>query len=72
MDEAAALVQDIEDYCRRHGMAESAFGRLSVNDGKFIGRARGGGRVTTATLEKIRDCGLWFNDGSFVISRRRP
>ena len=55
MDDAAALVSDIEDYCRRHGMAESTFGRLVVNDGKFVGRLRAGGRVTTATLDKIRD-----------------
>ena len=55
MDDAPALINDIEDYCRRHGMAESTFGRLSVNDGKFVGRVRAGGRITTRTLARIQD-----------------
>ena len=40
--DAQTLLQEISEYCRRTGMAESTFGRLSVNDGKFvnqIGRA---------------------------------
>lgn len=35
-------------------MAESTFGRLAVNDGKFVTRLRQGGRVTTATVERVR------------------
>ena len=55
MDDAPALINDIEDYCRRQGMAESTFGRLAVNDGKFVSRVRAGGRVTTRTLARIQD-----------------
>ena len=43
MDEAHTLIAEIEDYCRRGGCAESTFGRLAVNDGKFVGRIRSGG-----------------------------
>ena len=33
MDETAAFVAEIEDYCRRGGLAETTFGRKAVNDG---------------------------------------
>ncbi len=49
-----ALLKDIADFCRAVGMAESTFGRRSVNDGKFVSRLRFGGRVTTTTVERVR------------------
>ena len=49
--DAAALLQEVTSYCRRAGLAETTFGRLAVNDGKFINRLRGGGRATPETLE---------------------
>lgn len=52
--DAATLLQDISDYCRRAGVSLSTFGRLAVNDGKFVGRLRDGGRITTVTLERVR------------------
>lgn len=48
------LVAAITAFCQRAGMAESTFGRHVVNDGKLVSRLRGGGRVTTHTVEKIR------------------
>ncbi len=50
MDETEAIVAEIEDYCRRGGLAESTFGRRAVNDGKFVSRLRSGGGVTTKTI----------------------
>jgi hypothetical protein len=47
------LLKDISDYCRSAGMAESTFGRLAVNDGKFVGRLREGGAVTAQTVERV-------------------
>ncbi len=52
--EPATLLRDITDYCRRTGVAESTFGRLAVNDGKFVNRLRDGGRITTTTFERVR------------------
>ncbi|HTS52573.1 MAG TPA: hypothetical protein VMH26_04805 [Burkholderiales bacterium] len=52
--EAEALLRDITDYCRRTGVAESTFGRLAVNDGKFVNRLRDGGRLTTTTFQRVR------------------
>ena len=52
--EAESLLREITDYCRRVGVAESTFGRLAVNDGKFVNRLRDGGRITTTTFERVR------------------
>src|SRR5271157_3596808 len=51
---AQQLLQEISDYCRRTGLAESTFGRRAVNDGKLANRLRNGGRITTDTLDRIR------------------
>ncbi len=48
------ILNEVGDYCRDAGLAESTFGRLAVNDGKLVARLRDGGRVTTATVERIR------------------
>jgi hypothetical protein len=51
---AEQLLNEISDYCRRVGMAESTFGRRAVNDGKLVSRLRIGGRVTMETVERVR------------------
>jgi hypothetical protein len=51
---AQDLLQEISDYCRHTGLAESTFGRRAVNDGKLTTRLRNGGRITTDTLDRIR------------------
>ncbi|HXP31974.1 MAG TPA: hypothetical protein VN832_12845, partial [Stellaceae bacterium] len=48
------LLNEISDYCRRAGIAETTFGRLAVNDGKLVSRLRFGGRVTGDTIERVR------------------
>lgn len=58
---AQELLQEISDYCRTTGLAESTFGRRAVNDGKLATRLRHGGRITTETLDRIR---------SFMASNR--
>ncbi len=50
-----ALLHEISTFCRSAGMAESTFGRRAVNDGKFVPRLRFGGRVTTATVQRVRE-----------------
>jgi hypothetical protein len=52
--QAESLLRDITEYCRRTGVAESTFGRIVVNDGKFVNRLRDGGRITTTTYERVR------------------
>src|SRR5215467_16200412 len=52
---AEQLLNEIADYCRRVGMAESTFGRRAVNDGKLVSRLRIGGRVTMETVDRVRN-----------------
>jgi hypothetical protein len=47
METEAFLVQ-------RGGIAETAFGRLALNDGKFVGRLREGCNMKLATIERTR------------------
>jgi hypothetical protein len=51
---AQQLLQEISDYCRQTGLAESTFCRRAVNDGKLASRLRNGGRITTDTLDRIQ------------------
>lgn len=53
------LLHEIEAYIearRQTGqrLSDTTFGRLAVNDGKFMARLRGGGTVTLPTAERIR------------------
>ncbi|MGE3644329.1 MAG: hypothetical protein AB7F96_10780 [Beijerinckiaceae bacterium] len=48
------LLNEISDFCRKAGLAESTFGRAAINDGKLVRRLRNGGRITTETLDRIR------------------
>ena len=36
------ILQEISEFCRRRGLAESTFGRRAVNDGKLANRLRNG------------------------------
>lgn len=54
MSMQADLLGEIDAFLARTGMAESTFGRLAVNDGKFVARIRGGGGLTLATMERVR------------------
>src|SRR3569832_953566 len=62
-------LQEIGDFCRRQGLAESTFGRRAVNDGKLASRLRNGGRITTDTLERIRS--FMAQSGDAGAARRR-
>src|SRR6201993_1841474 len=48
------ILSEITDFCRRADMAESTFGRRSVNDGKLVHRLREGKRITIDTLDRIQ------------------
>src|SRR5438128_547608 len=65
---AQQLLQEIADYCRHTGLAESTFGRRAVNDGKLTARLRNGGRITTETFDRIRA----FIDNNQIAAAARP
>src|SRR5438477_12878188 len=52
---AEQILGEIRDYCRETRTAESTCGRRVVNDGKLVSRLRDGARITTGTLDKVRD-----------------
>jgi hypothetical protein len=54
MDHVAALLGEIEAFIADAAMAETTFGRLAVNDGKFVARLRARGNITFATAERVR------------------
>jgi hypothetical protein len=51
------LVADVDAFLKRidSEMTETTFGRLAVNDGKFVPRLRAGGRMWPETEQKVRD-----------------
>ncbi len=49
------LLESITAYCQKAKIAESTFGRLVVNDGKFVSRLRDGSRVTPETWQRVTD-----------------
>ena len=53
MNPMTDLLSRIEQYCQTRDISESTFGRYVVNDGKFVGRLRGGGSMTLRTLERV-------------------
>jgi hypothetical protein len=54
MDTQAQLLAEIEDFLSTRKMAETTFGRMAVNDGKFVSRLRSGANMTLATIERAR------------------
>ena len=46
-------MNEIESFCEEYGIAESTFGRMAVNDGKFVGRIRAGRSAGKATVEAV-------------------
>jgi hypothetical protein len=47
------LLSEIDAFLSVKGMAETTFGRLAVNDGKFVRRLRKGGRVWPETEDRV-------------------
>lgn len=55
MTTQSELLAEIEAFLAdRGGMAETTFGRLAVNDGKFVRRLREGANMTLATIDRVK------------------
>jgi hypothetical protein len=52
-EEPEKIVKIIREFCGRYGIAESTFGRLAVNDGKFVGRISAGSRIEPETARRV-------------------
>ena len=48
------LLQEVEAFCRKHGIADSRFGAISpINDTHLVGRMRDG-MLRRSTMNKVR------------------
>jgi hypothetical protein len=52
-EEPEAILAVVRAFCEEKGIAESTFGRLAVNDGKFVGRIASGSRIEPETAERV-------------------
>lgn len=64
------LVRDIAAFCDEYGLAETTFGRLAVNDGKFVGRIRDGSNVSQPLLNRVNRFMSDVANGSRVVTGR--
>jgi len=48
------LLADIQAFTAQHGMPDSTFGRLAVNDWKFVRQLRTGRRLWPETEDRVR------------------
>jgi hypothetical protein len=55
MTDQEKLLAEIDAFLGPRTMAESTFGRLAVNDGKFVGRLRAGADLRTRTMARVRE-----------------
>jgi hypothetical protein len=55
VDTPDAMVLIIREFCEKYGIAESTFGRLSVNDGKLVSRIASGSRMERETAQRIAE-----------------
>jgi hypothetical protein len=55
MDPRTVLLNEIDAFLAKRGMAETTFGLRAVNDGKFVARLRAKGNITFATAERVRE-----------------
>ena len=54
MSTQADLLREIEAHLAERQIAATTFGRLAVNDGKFVGRLRTGANMTLATVSRVQ------------------
>tara|TARA_B100000497_G_scaffold81951_1_gene91384 strand:- start:2783 stop:4219 length:1437 start_codon:yes stop_codon:yes gene_type:complete len=64
------LVNEIELFCESVGIAESTFGRLAVNDGKFVNRIRGGSKVGEKMVARVQEFMSKIRSGNLIIEGR--
>ncbi len=70
-EEIAALVEEVRSFCDGHGIAESTFGRHSVNDGKLVSRISSGSWIEDMTAKRVRAFMDQVERGEIVL-RGRP
>ena len=55
MDTQTQLLAEIEAFLTTRRIAETTFGKLAVNDGKFVSRLRQGANMELRTIDRVRN-----------------
>jgi hypothetical protein len=53
-NDTKSLVEAINAFCDKFGIAQSTFGRLAVNDGKLVNRISKGSWISPTTEERVQ------------------
>ncbi len=69
-DARKQLLDDIEEFLKRHGMFASYFGRDAINDTALVSRLRAGGTVHLETADRIRAFMRDYRPAKKVAQRR--
>ena len=69
-EDRTKFIGAISEFCERHGIAKSTFGRLAVNDGKFVGRISKGSWIEPQTARRVRDFMGRAERGEVVLGGR--
>jgi|GEM_PF-3290637 len=48
------LLEEVEEFCAEHGIAESSLGLYALNAGHFMKRVRAGGDMNLKSVERLR------------------
>lgn len=48
------LLDEIAEFCAKHGLSETRFGELALNDKPFVSQLRAGRDMRSSTIDKIR------------------
>ena len=70
-EEPEAILAVVRSFCKEKGIAESTFGRLAVNDGKFVRRIASGSRIAPETAKRVEAFIGKTNRGEIML-RGRP
>ena len=70
-DKPQEIVMIVREFCEKYEIAESTFGRLSVNDGKFVGRISAGSRIEPETAQRVADFIARADRGEIQLRGRR-
>lgn len=52
---AKKLIEEIEAFCRKTGVSETAFGRNAINDPNLLRDLRNGRSIGMSLLDRIRE-----------------
>ncbi len=48
------LLAEVEDFIRHHGLSDAKFGKLALNDNKFVQQLRERRDLRMSTVDKVR------------------